>query len=451
MFRRIVAPGLVAAALFGSLAEVPPDPPGWQSPGLVGGAGWPYARQAVTPRQAVGAGYIAGSSVLELPGDKALLIPAGSSDAAVLPLSDPRVGQAVSADRSWLASGAIPGETPGDRAVAERSLLDLRLLTYPDGAVTASWFNSWDYVWPRDAAFAAAAYGVAGHVADAERVLGFLAAVQAPDGMWAARYDATGVAVSDNRLPQVDSLGWVPWSVWFLHTVTGANVSAYWPMVRAAANRASAILGPDGLPPPSSDYWERPPSKTQDPGMPTLGVCGPLLAGLRAAANLARQRGDAHAAASWTAAARRLANAIHRDFAPAGYPRSPVPGGAVDASVTFLAPPFATATPSVVAALRRNERLLRTKSGGLLPGQDYGTYLSWTPETALFALADAGTGDTADANGLWAWLVTHRTSLGAFPEQVDGAGRQAGVAPLDWTESLAILYLAGTQHPLPIP
>src|SRR5947209_7891564 len=43
------------------------------------------------------------------------------------------------AQRRWLASGLVPGATRAQRATAARALLDLKLLTQPDGAVAAAW------------------------------------------------------------------------------------------------------------------------------------------------------------------------------------------------------------------------------------------------------------------------------------------------------------------------
>src|SRR4051794_40596573 len=53
-------------------------------------------------------------------------------------------------EQAWLAQGTVPGNTPQTRAMAERALLDMKLLTAPDGAVSASWWTIWKYVWPRD-------------------------------------------------------------------------------------------------------------------------------------------------------------------------------------------------------------------------------------------------------------------------------------------------------------
>lgn len=452
---RRVASFLLVAALAATCAAAIPDGsrPDWRSPGLIGNGGWPFTRAAVTPEEAEHAAYIPGSSVLALPDGKARLIPFGLTSPVTLPRADPRVGEAVHADQDWLANGNVPGLTPAERDAASRALLDLRMLTLPNGASTASWYGSWNYMWPRDGAFTAAAFAVTGHGEDAQRVLYFLARAQDHGGLWAARYRPDGTAVADGRSVQLDSLGWVLWATWLLHAMDpqAANLPTLWPMVKRAADRAAASLRSDGLPPPSPDYWERSPSREQAPHAPTLGVCGPLLAGLRSATSLAASRGETDEVRSWGRAADRLAAGIERRFAPYGYPRSPIAGGLLDSSVTFLAPPFDPPAPGVLAAVARTAARLRLPGGGVVPGEGYGAEAAWTPETGLFALEAAATGDLTGAKGWLSWLIGHRTTLGSFPEKVDSRGDQAGVAPLGWTSALVVLALTANQTTLPTP
>ncbi|MCO6004696.1 glycoside hydrolase family 15 [Actinoallomurus purpureus] len=452
---RHIALLLLVAALSATCAAGLPrtDASPWRSPGLIGNGGWPFTRVAVTPEEAAGASYVPGSAVLMLPDGRARLIPFGGGEPLTLHRDDPRVADAVRSDQAWLASGTVPGATAQQREAAARALLDLRMLTLPNGASTASWYGAWNYVWPRDGAFAVAAFAATGHGGDAQRVLYFLARTQAPTGLWAARYRPDGTAVTDGREVQLDSLGWVLWATWFLHEKDprAANLDTLWPMVRRAADRSATALRADGLPPPSPDYWERSPSREQAPHAPTLGVCAPMLAGLRAAAALATDRGDAGAAQRWDRAADRLSAAIERRFAPYGYPRSPIRGGAADASVTFLAPPFATPAPGVLAAVARIRDRLRLAGGGAVPGEAFGASAAWTPETGLFALEAAAIGDRAGGRDWLGWLIAHRTSLGSFPEKVDARGRQAGVAPLGWTSALVVLSLATDRSALPVP
>ncbi|MCP2335500.1 glycoside hydrolase family 15 [Actinomadura rupiterrae] len=355
-----------------------------------------------------------------------------------------------------LTVAAATGKASGYRDMAARALQDLRLLTRPNGASLASWYGAWRYSWPRDSAFAAAAFTVTEHPAEARRILRFLARVQSRNGMWAARYNPDGSPVADGRHAQLDSLGWVLWASWFFRTENpqaAADLPELWTMVRRAADRLAASLRKDGLPPPSSDYFERPASSEQDPHRATLGVVGPVLAGLRSAAALARDLGHGDQANRYRSAAHKLQNAVAAKFAPVGYPRSPVRGGRMDTSVTFLSPPFGPSDGGVTDAVLSAAGKLALPNGGVLPGERWSgnAKVAWTPEMALFTLSAAASGRPEEAMARLDWLSGHRTSLGALPEKVDEYGRPAAVAPLGWTSSLVVLSLAALEKPLPVP
>ncbi len=447
---------LVAAALIGAGGAAAPDRPerpGWTSPGLVGGCGWPSTGVPLPPDEADGASYLPDSTVVRLADGRVRLVEPGTAGTILVRASDRRVRAAVRSDRAWLARGAVPGGG-AHREMAVRALLDLHMLTRPNGASLASWYGAWEYTWPRDSAFAAAAFTVTGHTSEAVRILRFFANVQHDDGRWAARYHPDGTAVIDGREPQTDALGWMLWSSWLLRTLEPSeHVPELWPMVRRAADHLAGSLGPDGLPPPSPDYWERRVTREQAPDRPTLGVVGPVLAGLRSAAAIADGYARPAEAARWRAAAHRVGGAVVRHFAPHGYPRSPVQGGHMDTSVTFIAPPFAPLDPSVSAAVSDAARKLALPNGGVLPGEYWSgdPDVAWTPETALFALNAAASGREAKAAQELDWLARHATSLGVLPEKVGENGEQAGVAPLGWTASLVLLTLASLERPLPIP
>lgn len=381
---------------------------------------------------------------------------AGTAPASVVAVT----GTRQTAAAAWLSAGTVPGTTAASRGMAERALLDLRLSVLPGGAVVAGWVSGWEYCWPRDASFTAAALAVTGHGSDALSILRYLARVQLSNGTWLPRY-ATGVGAAKTvpapRQEQLDDNGWVPWAVWFWYAeqpATGAGHAAaakalagLWPSTRRAADAAAASLGADGLPRASSDYWER-----QQPQQ-TVETAAALGVGLRSAADLAMSAGDRADARRWSAAGARLDAAITRTFGATGYRRTPSAGSGADAAVTMLGPPFAPADPRVGAAVRRSLRQLTLPDGGVLPGSDWMGNLTaaWTPETGFFALYDAASGDRTGAARLVAWLAAHRTGLGALPEQVDARGRPASVAPLAWTDSIVLLTLAAQSRPLPTP
>jgi GH15 family glucan-1,4-alpha-glucosidase len=193
------------------------------------------------------------------------------------------------------------------------------------------------------------------------------------------------------------------------------------------------------------DYWEDEPIEV------TLGTAAPLLAGLRAAAAIAALAGDGGRAGRWSAAAARLSAGIGRGFGRYGYHRVAFADSGDDSAVTFLGPPFATPGPGVMRAADRTEDALRVANGGLQPGSDWdGTdEVAWTPETAFFALFDAGTGRTGASDRLLDWLAAHRTRLGELPEQVDVSGAPVSVAPLGWTDAVVLLTMLMQARQVP--
>ena len=360
------------------------------------------------------------------------------------------------ADRDWLLAGLVPGATTAQRSMATRALLDLRLAVRPDGAVLAGWHSGWEYAWPRDSSWVAVALAETGHPAMAYRILRFLQRLQPGNGIWAARYlpDGSG-PVRDDRPAELDADGWVPWAVWSWASTqqlgpcsrSHRDLALLWPMVTRAADAAARSLTQDGLPGPAMDYWE---VSVQV----TLGTAAPLLAGLRAAADLAADIGGATATSDgrrWAAAAARLATAITATFGWTGYQRNPDAGSGADAAVTFLGPPFAEPGTEVLQAARSAQRALTLPNGGLQPGATWpGTPdLAWTAETAFFALFDAATGQHGQATALLDWLAAHRTQLGSLPEQVNSAGKPAWIAPLSWTDAVTLLALFAQARHLP--
>lgn len=353
----------------------------------------------------------------------------------------------VEKSRAWLARGTDPGAYGPYADMAERALLDLRLMTGSDGAVVAGEQRYWTYVWPRDASFAVAAYTTMGHPDEAELVLRYLDTIHPRSGVWHARYRTDGSGQPpDDRGTQLDGSGWVPWATWVWYSKVGEQpgeqaearrtLRELWPMVSASADAAARSVGPDGLPAPSMDYWET--RKDQV----TLGTAAPLLLGLRASADLAHRLGRTAAANRWTKTADRLQLGVNRTFGRVGYPRF-LPAGGADSAVTFLAPPFAQADTRVRDAVREADATLTLANGGMKPGAAWRPDgVAWMPETALFALAAAGMGDQERAKELLDWIDEHRTSVGALPEQVTRTGEPASVAPLAWTASTVLLTLA---------
>jgi GH15 family glucan-1,4-alpha-glucosidase len=218
------------------------------------------------------------------------------------------------------------------------------------------------------------------------------------------------------------------------------------PMVVNAAQAAiDAIDKRHALPRPSQDFWEVPLRET------SLGTAAPVLVGLRAATVLLPEMGESRLAATASAAGDLVSDGIAAQFGRRGYPRL-VTTRQVDASVAFLMPPFTVAPPRQADAFALARTRLRTPHGGLRPGVEFKDRdISWTPQTALFALGAAASGDTATASQYLDWLDAHRTSVGSLPEKVDDQGRPAAVAPLAWSAALVLLTLGALEGDVPPP
>jgi glucoamylase len=380
----------------------------------------------------------------------------------------PDAGALAAGQRSWMAAGASWTRASGRYSSMLRSaLLDLRTLTLPGGVPVAGWSPPWRYVWPRDASFVAAALAAAGHPDDAIAILHFLQRVQPPagrgrDSWFEARYRIDGSGSPDARPRQLDGTGWALWAVGeVVETLERAGMSeraassvvpGLAPLVRRSTDLILAETDrPSGLPSVSPDYWEVPETVL------TLGTAAPLLAGISRAAGLLQHLDDHPASSRAAAGATRLAAAVSAGFAPDGYPRH-LHAHDPDAAVTFLLPPFSGGPTSTAGAgqptsvapglVQQTEDQLRRSNGGLAPGVNWRRDgASWTPETALFALTAAATGDTTTATRLLDFLDGHRTTCGSLPEMVSYDGRAASVAPLAWTAAIVVLTLSRLASP----
>ena len=343
------------------------------------------------------------------------------------------------------SAGSTPPPTPisaggtGREGRDSREALPPGAEVFPPGAVVAAPMSIWRYVWPRDAAFAAAALSAVNLADEALGVLGNLASWQRADGGFEARYTSSG-RVPDNRPAQADGAGWFLWAAGRLLAdgVPAADLRDCLgaPLARAASRLLGITDTPSHLPAASPDYWEV--AET----VLTLGTAAPVLLGLEAATALARAGidlgGPAQALAERVTAVR---SAMERNFAPA-WGRH-LQRDDVDAAIALVLPPFTRPLAGARTVRQTAAARMHRPTGGLAPGagwRDDG--ISWTPETALMAWSALALGMEEEGTRLLAWLEAHRTAAGALPEKVLADGAPAGPAPLAWTCALILLATA---------
>jgi glucoamylase len=408
---------------------------------------------ALSPFESYQASYVDNSNILRLPNGQWRYLPVGATAPVTVPGGSSRAMLPITKSGEWPSQGSVPGRGTETKAVAKRALLSMWLLTQPNGAVAAAWYEGWKYSWPRDSSFVAVAFAHTGHLTEAESILQYNARTQRADGTWDARTLLDGSGPPDDRQWQLDANGWFPWSVWQWYQAApswnrDSVLASLYPAVSKAATYAANSLDDRGLPPAGPDYWEVGTSTTN------IGTAAPLLSGLDASADLARALGHWDDARAWNDAARRLAAGIATYFAPLGYPRTIDNLHGRDSAVTFMAPPFNQAPAGLAYALSSTYQTLLRPNGGVIPGNDHDIdwVNSWTPSTAMFALAWSGLGMRGPAEQVLDWLIDHRNMLGDLPEQVDPQGDPASVAPLTWTDALAVLTISQLDgNLLPVP
>lgn len=391
-----------------------------------------------------------GEAATFLPGTR-VLDPRAENFAAVLDGGRATRGLAAAralADeqRAWLEAGTVPGADGPYADLARTALLDLRALVLPGGVAVAGWSPYWRYVWPRDAAFAAVALARTGHVDDAVDVLAFLARVQEDDGGFEARYLPDGSGPPDERVRQTDGQGWAMWAAGEVLAELPATSAGDRLLRRAVALELAGLtgtavdgtvrlLGADGLPPASPDYWERREHRL------TLGTAAPLVAGLERAADVLTVAGDDERAALARGAAARARTATIDAFAPAGFTRY-ADGGSHDAATAFLLAPFwSQPAPGALEAWRASAVEMRRPLGLAPAGEWRQDGITWTPQTSLFAWVAAENGDDEAARAWLDVIASHRTSVGAIPEKVLADGSPAAVAPLSWSAANVLLAI----------
>jgi glucoamylase len=348
--------------------------------------------------------------------------------------------------------------------------------------------DTYSYAWPRDGALVSVALLRSGHPEAPERFLEFCARVISPEGFVRHKYNPDGTLASswhgyvrDGKpvLPiQEDETALVVWAVGEYFERYG-RVETVGPFYRTLVTRpGDFLLGfvdpGSGLPLPSWDLWE------ERWGVHLFTVAA-VIAGLRAAATLARAFGEAQRADRYAAGAERMLRAMRaalwderesrfvRMVTPAagGYDRDPTIDSSVFGLVEFgVLPPD---DPQVESTMRQVEERLRvqTEVGGLaryendayqqveqrdtgrVPGNPWFVSTLWLAR--YHAMRARSPDELRRSLDLIAWAARHALPSGVMAEQLHPhSGQPLSVSPLTWSQAAYVTaveeYLERARH-----
>jgi GH15 family glucan-1,4-alpha-glucosidase len=348
-----------------------------------------------------------------------------------------------------------------------------------DAAILKDGYDTYSYVWHRDAALITAAFTRAGYFEIARRFFEFSRDVISEEGYFYHKYTVSRSLGSSwhawirhgtRRLPiQEDETALTLWVLWQYYERT-KNVEfieeLYNPLIKHAAEFLASYRHQDSkLPKSSYDLWE------EKYGV-TVFTTSATVAALRSAARFAELLGKEGDAARFAGAATEISDALltHlvadegdvRLFCHFGDERAPV-DDTLDVSnlyglITFDILPV---TDPRIAAIR--ERVLRELSpegtiGGVARHRDDHYYRShqevhgnpWFITTLWLAECDIRRAKSAEelqaVVPYFDWVAQYAQSSGVLSEQLDPySGAQLSVAPLIWSHaqfvSTVILYL----------
>ena len=389
--------------------------------------------------------------------------------------------------RLWVARedrdfGGLPAEA------VERyhqSLLIIRSQIDAAGAVLAAndsdivRFNrdTYSYAWPRDGALVSVALLRSGHPEAAERFLEFCARVISPEGFVRHKYNPDGTLASSWHgyvregkavLPiQEDETALVVWALGEYFDLHG-RIETIGPFYRPLVTRPGDFLAKyvderSGLPLPSYDLWE------ERWGVHCFTVAS-VIAGLRAAAKLARAFGENDRADRYAACADRMLVALRAVLwsepegrflrmvtpGPSGYqPDLTMDSAVLGVAVLGVLP---ADDPQVAAtAAKIEDRLrVRTEVGGLVRYEN-DTYQQvekqdtaripgnpWFVSTLWLARYHLMRAQSPDELGrgleLIGWAARHALPSGVMAEQLHPrTGEPLSVSPLTWSQAAYVM------------
>lgn len=367
--------------------------------------------------------------------------------------------------------------TPEDIALFKKSLMFVRAHTDDMGGIIASadsdtlqyGKDTYAYVWPRDAVYAALSLDRAGDANIAKQFFTFCKNIITPEGYFMHKYLPDGSLGSswhpwiDNNLPQLpiqeDETALVIWSLYehYAHSRDLEFIeSLYNPLIEKGADFLVAYRDPKtGLPLPSYDLWE------EQRGVSTY-TSSAVYGALEAAANIAKVLGKEDREAFYRKAAKEVQDGILRElfnsetglFAKMLHTKDGVVtvDSTLDISSVYGVFSFGVLPvndPRLRAAFLETVRVLSygIKAGGIaryendryyrvddVVGNPWFVTTLWYAEF-LIATADSDE-DMKHVREIFTWVREHALPSGVLSEQLYAdSGKQASVAPLTWSHS----------------
>jgi oligosaccharide amylase len=384
---------------------------------------------------------------------------------------DTLLAETIAHWREWLKRGQSHAPLlpePRLQRLYRRSLLLLKLLQddiYGSFIAAPNLYPDYRYCWPRDAVYLAVTMDMCGYHEETRRFYVWCKRTQMGNGLWYQNHYTDG----RRHWPgiQVDQVGSILWGIWQRYQATGERdfLREMWPtMTRAALYVLSRINPEVGLVYSEQDLWE----ETGGYLLYTNACC---LAGLKAAADAARELGEEDEAAMWPPAIRDLERAIKQKFQQEGIyvgELSPYePYGVrqdyvLDISSLGMCVPFAV-LPCNDPAMARTVELIEQACDYAIGG--VGRYASdlfvggnpWSLSALWMGMYHAAAGNEDRARHYLDWCLCHAARHDFLPEQSDKrTGEPASAVPLGWSHAWAIVLLQmlgkkGAESPHALP
>lgn len=323
--------------------------------------------------------------------------------------------------------------------------------------------DTYSYMWPRDAAFVANGFDLAGY--EMHKFYKFCAQIVEDEGYFLHKYTPTGSLASSwhpwikakkARLPiQEDETALVIWALWnhyeiykdleFIRTL-------YTPLIKKCANFMMNYRDlKTGLPLPSYDLWE------EREGVLTFTVAS-VYAGLMAAANFTEMFGEKELADEYREGAQRMREGMDRYLYLPDKKRfarminvnkdgSLAVDDTIDASIYAV---FALGVYDAQDEKVKNtmEQVIQelTSGGGIARYKSDGYYRQvtdngnpWFICTLWVAQYYIAIGNLEKAKELLLWVADHALPSGVLAEQINpSSGKPISVSPLTWSHGALI-------------